>query len=201
MFEDDKADDRRRYFRIDDHVALRVRQIDPADLEAAVSRMQLGLPDRIGLASSFSSSSHNMRHTLEKFRREQPDLASYMEELNEKLDLLIQLLAVHENDMPDQPTHHVQLSASGIAFDTRDAPPLGAILEMTLLLFPSFTCLRLFGTVVNEQPASGHADSDTHVGVDFTHIRESDRELIIRHVVQRQSTLLREARIALGEKD
>ena len=199
MFDDDKADDRRRYFRIDDDVSLRVREVKPGELDAAVSRMQLGLPDRIGLASTFSSSSHQMRHTLEKFRREQPDLASYLEELNDKLDLLIQLLAVHENDMPDQPTHHVQLSASGIAFRSDEGLAVGTLLEITLLLFPSFTCMRMFGTVVNCQPAPEGAGDQ--IGVDFSHIRESDRELIIRHVVQRQSTLLREARIALDGSD
>jgi hypothetical protein len=198
MFDkDDKGDDRRRFFRIEDHVALRVREIPPGELETEVSRMQLGLPDRIGLASTFASTSQQMRHLLEKFRRDQPDLAGYLEELNGKLDLLIQLLAVHENEMPDRPTHHVQLSASGIAYRTDEPPPMGATLELMLLLFPSFTCLRLFGTVVNSVPAKGASEGATQVGVNFTHIRETDRELIIRHVVQRQSVLLREARIAL----
>ena len=191
------GDDRRRFFRIDDHVALRFQVVRPDELDAAVARMQLGLPDRIGLASGFASSSHQMRHSLERFRRDMPELASYLESLNEKLDLMIQLLAVHENELPDQPTHRAQLSASGIAFATDNAPPVGAILELTLLLFPNFSCVRLYGTVVNRHPAPPGSDGDTQVGVDFTHIRESDRELIIRHVVQRQSTLLREARIAL----
>lgn len=195
----DEGDDRRRYFRIDDQVALRHRVIAPAQLESAVARMQLGLPDRIGVASAFSSSSHQMRHTLERFRRDQPDLAGYLESLNEKLDLMIQLLAVTENDLPDQPTHRVQLSASGVSFSTDEPPKVDDILELTLLLFPAFTCVRLYGTVVTCTPADTGSDGDSQVGVDFTHIRESDRELIIRHVVQRQSTLLREARISFDQ--
>jgi len=191
------GDDRRRFFRIEDRVSLRFNVIQPDQLDAAVARMQLGLPDRIGVASAFSSSSHQMRHTLERFRREMPELAAYLESLNEKLDLMIQLLAVQENDLPDQPTHRAQLSASGIAFATDDAPEIGNIIELTLLLFPAYTCVRLYGTVVNRQPAPRGSDGAILIGIDFTHIRESDRELIIRHVVQRQSTLLREARIAI----
>ena len=74
------------------------------------------------------------------------------------------------------------------------------MVELTLLLFPTFTCVRLYGKVVNRTTAPAGSEGDTLVGVDFSHIREGDRELIIRHVVQRQSTLLREARIALDQE-
>lgn len=192
-------DDRRRFFRISDNIGLRYRTVSTDELAAAIARSRSGRPDRLALASSFASTSNELRHGLERMRREHPEVAAYLEALNDKLDVLIQLLAVHQSEMPDSPTHRVSLSASGISFSTSETIGAGAVLELTVLLFPEFACVRAFGTVMHSQPAAEGADGSLELRVDFTHIREADRELIIRHVVQRQSSILREARIALDE--
>jgi c-di-GMP-binding flagellar brake protein YcgR len=194
-----EAVERRRYFRIEDRVALTYRVLDEETLAAALSRLGAGYPDKLSLASGFATASSQMRHTLERFRKDMPDVASYLEALNEKLDLVVQLLATTENDLANEPTHEVNLSASGISFVADEPVAIDRHVEMKLLLFPSYTCLLCFGTVVHCDPAEkGRPTSLYNIGVDFTHIREEDRDLIVRHVLQRQSTMLREARLSLG---
>jgi hypothetical protein len=71
-----------------------------------------------------------------------------------------------------------------------------------MLLFPSFTGLLIFGTVVTveEAPADGELGDFSHLArIEFTHIRESDRELLIRHLLRRQSLQLRDR--AEGKRD
>jgi hypothetical protein len=66
-----------------------------------------------------------------------------------------------------------------------------------MLLFPSFTGLLIYGNVVGSTPAPDQASSAAYrnlVRIEFTHIREQDRELLIRHLLRRQSDQLREDR-------
>lgn len=72
-------------------------------------------------------------------------------------------------------THDVSLSASGMSFRSAQAHEKGSILEIKLLVFPSYVCILAFGTVVHcsreEQPGS---DLPYLLGVEFTHLRETE---------------------------
>jgi hypothetical protein len=72
-----------------------------------------------------------------------------------------------------------------------------------MLLFPSFTGLMIYGSVVDCRDASaadGVGDFRHLVRVEFTHIREQDRELLIRHLLRRQRSQLRSERAAEGDE-
>ena len=111
----------------------------------------------------------------------------------------MQLLAASDNDLGDHPTHHISLSASGLSFHGSEELAQGATLEVKLLMFPSYVCVLAFGSVVHCRATVGGAGAAYQIGVDFTHVREADRELIARHVTQKQSAVLREARMACEE--
>ena len=112
--------------------------------------------------------------------------------------MLIQLMAVHDAELDDHPTHTVSLSASGISLQADSALEIGTLVELKLVLFPQYVCLLCFGAVVHCQPCNGHGESSKYeIGIDFTHIRATDRELIVQHITRKQSAQLRESRIAL----
>ena len=59
-----------------------------------------------------------------------------------------------------------------------------------MLLFPSFTGLMIYASVVECRPSTPPEleDGYQHLArIEFTHIREQDRELLIRHLLRRQS--------------
>ena len=89
----------------------------------------------------------------------------------------------------------MNLSASGMAFKSKDAVEPGITLELKLLLYPSLAGILAYAEVVDcaalEEEESGFS---YQIRVNFSHLRESDRDLLIRHVVQRQTDQLRRAR-------
>ncbi|MCP5151531.1 MAG: PilZ domain-containing protein [Ectothiorhodospiraceae bacterium] len=192
------AAERRRYFRIDDRAAIHYRVLSPDEVQEAVTRLQIGYPDKLALASGFAQATANMRHTMDRFRRDMPDLAAYLEGLNEKIDMLMQLLAANDAELADSAPQEVNLSGSGVSFDIDHEVAIGAAVEVKILVFPSYLCVGAIGEAVYCQPVeTPRGRRRFTLGVDFVHIRESDRDLIIRHVTQRQSSLLREARLAI----
>ena len=194
------AVDRRRYFRIDDEVALKIRPLNDQQLEQAVSHLHIGYPDKLSLASGFATTSAQMKHSLERFRRDSPDIANYMESLNEKLDMLVQLLAASDNEMADHPTHNVNLSASGLSFQSEEPLEVGTNVEIKFLVFPAYICVLAYGEIVHcAKPQVLQGKRTYMLGVHFTHIRENDRELVIKHVMHKQSALIREARMAFND--
>jgi len=187
--------ERRRYYRVEDEVALSYRVLEGAEVDAALERFTPGFEDTMALAATFATTGGEMRRALDAVKRSAPEVATYLEGLNTKLDILGRMLAARESGLPSSPTHLVSLSASGISFDvTRPITP-GSLLELKLLVFPSHICLLTLGAVVSCRPLpETQADFRFRVGIDFAYIRDTDRETLIRHVVQKQSQLLRQRR-------
>ena len=97
------------------------------------------------VASSFANTNRQMKYAIEKFRRDKPDVASHLDAMNSKMDLLVRMLLTSQANMPDHPSHDVNISASGLAFRTKELLPKSALVELSLLFFPSFLYLNTYG--------------------------------------------------------
>ena len=131
--------ERREFFRISDRVSLSVRaldeDIDPISRGAAT------------LATSFDDMTRDVTRQLEMSRNEHPILTMYLDTLNIKLDRIANWLALRELELPAEPTHEVDISASGIGFVTDRSFPIDSVVQLRLLLFPDHMCLVLNATV------------------------------------------------------
>ncbi len=196
------SEDRRRYFRIDDEVSMKYRCLTESEFSQLLKERQTGFPDKIALSSAFSSTSHQMKHLVETIRHRDADLSVCLEHINEKLDVLIRLLVANEHGLPDHPSHSVSLSASGICFHAADKLPEGSILEIKLMMFPSFISILTYGTIVHcQRDDNGDPEYPYKVSADFSHIQEEDRELMVKHVLQKQAQILREANQSLPDPE
>ncbi len=177
---------------------MKYRCLTENEFAAVLQEHQTGFPDKISLSSTFAATSNQMKHLVENIRRRDAELSACLGHINEKLDVLIRLLAADEHGLPDHPSHAVSLSASGIAFHGKDELPVGSILEIKLMMFPSYVSVLTYGTVVNcQRDEEGGPDFPHRVSADFSHIQEEDRELVVKHVLQKQAQMLREANKSL----
>lgn len=189
-----QAAERREYFRITDQVALTYRIVDEQDIARALNEDQPAL-DMTSILASCAGTTLDLKHAVDKCRRDFPEVAACLEVLNAKMDLLVRLMLASGKELPDHPTHEVDLSASGLGFRSAHELPAETLLEMKLLFFPSFTHILTYGRVVRCYPDDTSQDEFSHtVAVEFTHLEETQKELLIRQVLQRESALLREAR-------
>ena len=186
--------DRREYFRINDEISLRYRILAEKEFANVVASRREGQPDLISATSDMINLTISMKRSLDRCRLQFPELAGYLEGLNQKVDLLTKLLALESSGLPDHPTHDVNISGGGLCIRTAEPIAANTLLELKLLFFPSLVCLGAFGRVVRSTPREDQDSTAFDVAVDFVYINDDDRDLVVRHVLQRESKLLQSAR-------
>jgi hypothetical protein len=190
------ADERRRFFRIEDLMHLTYREVDEAELERKTALLEKGMVEQFMINSSLAAITADMAATMRKIEVIDPDVASYLKSLDRKIDLVGKAFMADEMSVGDNQAAQVNLSASGIAFDIDKQIPEGTNVEIKMLLMPACTGILTYGKVVGNYPSGTGEDAKNNVRIDFTHLREEDRDMLIRHVIRKQGDLLRERRIA-----
>lgn len=195
------SSERRRYFRVTDNVGLYYELLDDVEdsyVDPSVARRKseaARLEQQILLKIEQLKSTHN-------------DVVPVLELLNRKINL-----SLSSNYFSDtafighsgQSYIDVSLSACGIAFPSSQAIGVGESLKLGITLYPSNISLNISAMVVGcdeltlEDEHESDSDHSVHlIRADFTTLSEPDQEILVQHVVRRQSQLLKEQRESRG---
>ena len=187
--------DRRSFFRIDDTVRLSLRRVPPEELEARLDRHEHDLAGNFTVLSSLAAITAQMTSGLRRIENRDQDLAAYLRAIDQKIEVIGRAFIASEPELVAEAAVPVNLSAGGMCAGVEEHYAPGTDMEIRMLLFPSFTGLMIYGTVVECSSTRGQDPSAgfQHLArIEFTHIREQDRELLIRHLLRRQSDQLRD---------
>lgn len=182
------ADDRREYYRIDDTIAL-----DFSLLSGPQALASDALHDASPLFNLLSDlhlmdfeSQHLLRHISERDRT----LANYLKVMNKRIDLLGQ--AVAQSLLRDiGAPRRVSLSEGGISFNHPQAVPAGSHLALKMVLMPQALGLLLRAQVMHCQARD---DGQFEIGTEFEALTDAQRQLLARHILQKQAQQRRLAR-------
>ncbi len=188
-------DDRREYFRIDDEVALDYREVNEDEADQLLERIQSRLVDRFTAASSFAATTRQMTHVIHKVQTQNPELARCLQAIDQKLNMITQLFVTEEMDTAQQSTREVSLSAGGVAFRAQHELKPGSLLELRMVLFPALVGIVTISRVVTcALVEDGNKRYPWQVAVEYQHLRETDRELLVRHIMAKETEQLRALR-------
>jgi hypothetical protein len=190
----DKSDDERReFFRIDDSIRVSCAVIDPEALPVDIDERAGN--DRFSIVTRLQAISQHLSASFHRIEQRDTDVADYLKALDEKINMLGQTFLAQEKALLEQPSRSVNLSAGGLAMDLSERLAVGDKVEIKLLLLPSYTGVLAYGEVVGVDdiplPDDGHR---YHARINFTHIRCSDQDALIRHIMRRQGEMLRQRR-------
>ena len=182
------ADDRREYYRIEDTIALDFSLLSRAEAHASDP-----LHDNSPLFNLLSElhlmdfeSQHLLRHISERDRT----LANYLKVMNKRIDLLGQ--AVAQSLLRDiGAPRKVSISEGGISFNHGQAIPSGSHLAIKMVLMPQALGLLLRAKVVHCQ---ARQDGQFEIGTEFEALTDAQRQLLARHILQKQALERRQAR-------
>ena len=184
---DQQPAERRRFCRIDDDIILRYRVIGMQETPADIENLDVCLPNRLTLSSTFASTTQQMQPLLAKIQEQSLEIAEYLRLIDRKLDLVARAFLLQEINVEEEPICRVNLSAGGIAFYEENPLAAGTTLELELILLPSYVGILVYGKVAYRKHEPDVVTGlPFRIGVEFCKLRERDRDLIENHVLSRE---------------
>lgn len=184
--------DRRAFFRINDQVILNFRTI--TTLEA----QELG---EMIISSPTTSAHHLQPHSsvqtvfqklLDQIGHRDREIARAIRLLDDKLNSLANNLQAIQNPIDDSSAVKVNLSAGGLAFMSDRDIESKTTVELRLQLLPSGLPIHALSKVVScSHIGSDDGKNPYFLRLVFTHMSETDRNLLVKHTLSRQAESLR----------
>ena len=173
--------ERREYFRVDDQIILRYRVVAPEAINNTLAERHFDNADVFALLRELrqiDQENHNVLRSIAETNRE---LGIYLKSLNRKIDLITGALAVMDEAQQLQSPQPVSISEISLSFYAETELAVGTFVALELILLPQHTGLAIYGEVTAKRD-----NLERHVVVSFLRLRDSDRQLLARHVLQVQ---------------
>lgn len=183
--------DRRNYFRIDDVTILYYRVLSEDEDINQDCLAQLSI-DKLTLKARFESLSRELTPLGSVIGEANPKLAQYLAVIDKKLDMLSEVLLNSALDELNEEPKKVNISAGGLSFESSDPVELGSLLELRIILLPTYVGIYSHARVVSCKAEGDEADDEGmyKIAVEFIRMDEELRDLISRHVLSRERAAL-----------
>lgn len=180
-------EDRREYYRIEDTIALEIRPLTAT--EAAGQEVLQDASPLFNLLSELHLSEFESQHLLRQISERDRTIAAFLKSQNKRIDLLSQVIAITVLGQIGEP-QPVIISEGGIDFQHPSPIAAGAHLSVKLVLMPQALGLLLRARVTHcDRKGDGY-----DVGTEFEHLTDAQRQLLARHILQKQAQERRLAR-------
>jgi len=179
--------ERRRFFRIDDEVALSYRLVADDELLRGEG-LKITEKAPVSLANELEKMNEVSRIHFRHVEKESPEVARYFSFIEAKINLLAHHLMMGTDELFVKTTQPVNISGSGVSFTVGNALSVGDCVEVKFILRPSLASIKAFSKVVSCDPNG----EQFKVAVEYNQLGDDDRDLLIRHVVKKQMNDIRE---------
>ncbi len=186
------AEERRRFFRIDDAINLYYKIVYEKSVIAA-SRMSDDILSNCSLVTALDLLDQESRVIMHRVERNTPEIADYLKSIDAKINLLAQAVMRHGIDFSDSNVCQTNISASGLAIEIDHQIEVGEFLEIKLLLTSCIAVILVYGQVVYcKENTQADASMPYQIGINYINLNDQDREVLIKHIVKRQMQQIRE---------
>ncbi len=185
---------RREYFRIDDRVALTIKPLS-ADKSVADEDLFEAKRNALGLANHFNFNREQHRPQLKKISIKHPEVAHYLEFLEEEIQVLAKRVVAQDEELASVPNTDVNICAEGFRIESIKPFKAGQFLEVSMLLFPSYTSLYTHVQVLRSDEITEGDEfliGKYETVIRFEKIHDEDKEALIKHIHQKQLSQLQE---------
>ncbi|HIM09109.1 MAG: PilZ domain-containing protein [Gammaproteobacteria bacterium] len=194
-------DDRRRYFRINDKVSLKYRVVQGIDVDTEIKRTEHEQNNLAEIKNAFNCIEAKIITKMGRIEEVSPLVAEVLSLYDKKLSL-IESMILHKEDEENSitETQQINLSASGMSFESNTPINEDVNLKMELILFPEYQFIPLYACVVDCKKKMDDNLYRFNISVEFVGICESDQETIMQHVLSRQTASIKKERSEQAEE-
>ena len=173
------------FFKVSHSISV---NIIPFKTEEAVSfdDFEAKMPHAFKLAGQFSSIDDSALRALKLKNTQTETLVSFLNAQARKIDWMLSFILEQQDD-PTFRHQTIEFGAGGIVVGMDEPMNIGQLAQIKLFLPTEHSAVFCFGEVI----ACDVADNKYHIAFLFSHIRESDQELLIRATLHLQTQQLR----------
>jgi hypothetical protein len=190
---------RRRHFRVQDQILIDYKIITDADLRGAMKHVQLVDPAELSVTTSLRRLELQLQNALTKLSHRHGELLHCIDILNSKINTIadnLELGGAQDEALQNRAVCDCSLSASGVAFTSREPLPLESKLRVRMVILPDYFHVTAYGEVVRVTAIEEPQDGFSHViGVHFLHILDRYRDALARRSLQREIEDRRDKRL------
>lgn len=186
---------RRQFFRINDKISLKYRIVQNDDIEAEIRRAENEQQDLSELKNAFNVIEARILSRIERLQKAEPLVADILGLFDKKLTLMQHMLMNSDGDEDIMSNmQQVNLSASGMSFESNTPINEGSHLKMDIVLFPEYHYVSVYAQVVDCRKMIDDSLYRFKVGVEFVGLSDKVQEDIMQHVLSKQASELQQAR-------
>ncbi len=188
--------ERREYFRVADRLPIEFRLVCDDEYERLEKQIKYTPTQRVDRANEI----HFLKRAASKTARENDRIYSYLQAIDRKLDILLDLVASAQKDQIYTRRYvEVNISGAGIRFVSDIHLEKDLFLEVKIVLpffpFPKITALC---KVVRGERKKGEGPPQWQTALKFLMINDEDRDLLINYVFTKEREILRLGKEASG---
>lgn len=185
--------DRREFFRINDTVVVDYKTVEREKVGTIAHRIARSADDNeSNEKAQLRAIQTAFSHLLDQINYHDRDTARALRMLDEKINLVAQSMKRYHNPVNPDDLTEANLSGGGIAFMVDEPIEIRGHVELHLQLLPTANTIHALATVVScEKILSATPERPYHLRMAFTHMDEQDRNLLVKHTLNRQAEMLR----------
>ena len=169
--------ERRRFFRIDDTVGIKTEAIPAEQLDQRLNDFWTNQHE-FSIRNEFNHELDQHAADFIAIEKQYPAIARYLKILQNQVDLLSEKI-LPEDTLNKVSSKTVNISAQGISFVSSEAVIPGEVVEISLQLLPKKQRIIVFAKTIHCDKIDG---GKYQLTVDFEHIHDADREILIKHI-------------------
>jgi hypothetical protein len=177
-------DERRRYFRIEDTVSLTVSRIDPDELQTQIDDFWHD-QQAYAVRHQFNNQLEQHLSDFKSIEKNMPELARYLSVLQAQIDNLTAKVLPEQASIASD-SQKVSLSGQGMAFTSDQKMTIAETVELYLKLLPTGQTIKIYAQIVEVELVPEQTPEQYRISLDFTHIYESDQELLVKRIHAQQ---------------
>ncbi len=187
--------DRRQFFRINDTVSLKYRIVQNDDIEEEIRRAEHDKHALSELKNAFNVIDSRIFSRIERLQKSEPLAADILGLFDKKLTLMQHMLLQGEdNEDIMSNMQPVNLSASGMSFESNTPINEGSHLKIDMVLFPEYHYVTTYAQVVDCRKKIDDSLYRFKVSVEYAGMSDKVQEDIVQHVLSKQASELQQAR-------
>ena len=189
--------DRRAFFRINDRLVLSIIPLTEAEAEHIGQSIIDATPEAGQLTQQLSTIQKSFNHLTDQIGHSDRDIARALRMLDDKVNLLAQNVQLLHTPLNPETANEVNLSAGGLALMTDTVFEARSPLEIRMQLLPGGLHIRAIAKVIGcDQMIESTGGKSFYLRVAFTHMSETDRNILVKHTLNRQAEELRNSKQA-----